>query len=220
MQPNRSFLLIALFTSSIAFTQTEDAAPPVPMATALKLGIEGLMEKHTDPSEAGQDAAAQLFAKAKQIETESALAKRDLNLVFILDEWRTLISDCRMGPPVLEGILMEGGTMYSHAVARDAADVEVFLAGMAKRLPLATGEGDKDSGAAVKKAIKELKELKMEPDADAEAKKSLAEEIERQVENWNILAAQLETVPAEEAKLLSTFVLKSMQWVRGEEEEK
>lgn len=217
MLSSRSLLFIAAFTASIGLAQDEEAVPPLPMATALKLGVEGLMEKQQDSSEAGQDIAALLYARAKQIETDVALGKRDVNLVMVLDSWRKTISDCRGGPPSLEGILMGGGTMYSHALSRDAAEVETFLASMAKRLPFAAGEGDKAANAAMQKAIKQLKALKMEPDAEEESKKVLAEEIERQVENWSFMASQLETVPAEEARLISAFVIESMQWVLGEE---
>jgi len=90
----RASLVITALTLGTVSAQDEDKPKMITAAQALKLGPEGLTEL-TNPSEAGQDQAAMLYATAKRLQTENTLAKRDLQAVVTLEEWRTAISQCR-----------------------------------------------------------------------------------------------------------------------------
>jgi hypothetical protein len=97
-------------------------------------------------------------------------------------------------------MLMGGGTMYSHGVARDPAEVGDFLAQLAKTLPLAEGTGDPKAMNALQVAVTYLatylKGLKLETDAEKEDKANFAEEKQLQIGQWEAIIEDIQTVPA------------------------
>jgi hypothetical protein len=204
-----------LFLAMLAMLplQAEDSAkmPPLGMATALKLGVDGLVPKYAEDSEEGRDSAAGMYAAAKRLETDYALGQRDLDLVLVLNDWRVLVQECRQDYFVLQEIEAGGGSIYLHAMARDIARIEDFLATFSKRLPLAEGKGDAKTTAAIKTRIAEIKKTKLEADADKEAKASLAETIEEQVTRLGELLVMLEAMPAEDAKNIGAFILSAQK---------
>ena len=213
--------LSAIFTiASIAMTGAREdgsKAAPLTQSRALKLGPEKLAEQ-TDGSEAGQDHAAHLYATAKRIETESALAQRDLEQVVVLESLRDVISACRRGSCSLAYIVNGGGTMYSHAQARDGAEVEDFLASIAKSLPLPEGKGSEKAAKQIDDAITFLKKLEIietgDNDADKKSRADLAEEVKRVSEAWESLKYTMSELPAEQAAKMAAFAVKSLGWLK------
>jgi len=190
---------------------------PLTLATALKLGPAGLT-KFTNASEAGQDRAAGLYATAKRIETEQALARRDLTLVPDLDSWRETLAQVRGGSCTLAYLVNGGGTMYSHGAARDCAPLEDFLAALATRLPLAEGKGDAKAAKQVDDALAFLRKLKAAEGATArspeEEKARFAKEVKIIAQQWEALKARLGEIPAGEARRIATFAVESLGWLK------
>jgi hypothetical protein len=211
-----SFAIVAtcLASSPIRAAEPGKAPPALSMATALKLGAEGLVPKYAEDNEEGRDTAAGMYAQARQLETEYALAQKDLDLVQVLNTWRGTVSMIRQDEISLTETLAGGGTVYLHAAARDCAEVEDFMAQLAKRLPLAEGKGDTKASAAIKARIAEIKKSKLEADADKDAKEALQGTIEGQVANLEEFLTMLEAIPAEDAKLISAFALKTPKWMK------
>jgi hypothetical protein len=221
MSPLRSlsflFCAAVIVAPGLRAQEETDKSTPVPMAKALKLGVEKLTEV-TGESEAGIDRAAGLYAIAKKLETELALAKTDVERVMELEAWRDTLSLCRQSCFSLAYIINGGGTMYSHAGARDAAEVEDFLAGFSKRLPLSEGKGDPAATKMITEAMAHLKTLKPfesgEAEQDKEARKNLTEEVKRATEFWETLKYMSENIPAEDAKAVATFATSALSWLK------
>lgn len=215
----RIALLATVTTSTLLVAQGEGQPKPITAAQALKLGPENLTDL-TDPSEAGQDQAALLYATAKRLQTESTLAKRDLQAVLTLKEWRDAIHSCRESVYSLAYIINGGGTMYSHGSARDIAEVEDFLASFAQQLPLAEGVGDANATQQLDEAMAFLKKLKVSDLGDAEtnneAQKNLKEELDRSLPAWESLKFMIGSLPAAQAKQVVAFTVKSLTWLKEE----
>lgn len=215
------FCAAVILASGLRAQEETNKPSPVPMARALKLGVEKLTEI-TGGSEAGIDRAAGMYAIARKLETELALAKTDVGRVMELEAWREALSLCRQTCFSLAYITNGGGTMYSHAGARDAAEVEDFLAGFSKRLPLAEGKGDPAAVKMITEAMAHLKTLKPfesgEADLDKEARKNLTEELKRATEFWETLKYMSEHIPAEDAKAVATFATGALSWLKEEAE--
>jgi hypothetical protein len=216
MNTKHALLLPALLALLALPSHGQDAAklPPLSMATALKLGADGLVPKYAEDNEEGRDSAAGMYAQAKQLETEYALAQRDLDLVHQLNDWRTHIAQVREDHFVLIETESGGGTIYRHAAARDCAKIENFLAKLAKRLPLAKGKGDPKTTAAIKETIADLKKIKPEPDADKETKATLVTMIKEQVTHLEEVLVKLQTIPAEDAKSIGAILLSADEALR------
>ncbi len=187
------------------------------MTKALKLGVEDLTQ-YTDQSEAGQDNAAHLYATARRIETEYALAQRDIRLVTELVSWRTVLIKCRDGSCNAASIVNGGGTMYSHAANRNGAALEDYLADLAKRLPLSKGKGDPMAEKEINENIAFLKKLKSYNSGDAESDKSataaLAAKVMELEEAWADLKAMIQEVSADEARKIVAMASDSMNWLK------
>jgi hypothetical protein len=199
----------------------EDKRVPVTLATALKLGPDKLtkvIDEHQ--SEAGKDWAAKLYATAKRIETEHALAQRDLELVLQLNVWREALADCRVGSCNLARTYFSGGTMYGHGARRDCAALEDFLAGLAKRLPLAEGKGSTKAAKQIDDAIAYIKNLDPAHGEDSEsierAKVRLPAEVEGVTEYWDHLKDLIKDIPEAEANKIADFAVKSLRWLKDE----
>ncbi|MCE9518825.1 MAG: hypothetical protein K8R87_04585 [Verrucomicrobia bacterium] len=187
------------------------------MAAALKLGVEELTQI-TGPSEVGQDHAAYLYATAKRVETEHALAQKNVQLVIELHRWREAIAKSRGSAYTLAYVINGGGTMYTHGHARDCAFVEDFIADLAKRLPLPEGKGDKDAVKVIEDAIALIKKLQPLDVGDVKsqkkAKADLAVEVTRVTEFWTNLKYMIDQVPAEEANRIAAFAAEALGWLR------
>ena len=213
-------LLFLVLSPCLAIAQEADQAPAVPLAQALKLGPEKLT-KFTDESEAGMDAAAVLYATAKRVTTERALAEKDLNLVLQLDTWRDAIQDCRQSAFSLGYIVNGGGTMYSHGSARDQASLEDFLATFSKNLPIAVGKGSPKAKKKFAEALAFMKTLKVfesgEDATDKESKANLDTEIKRAAQAWETLQSMCEELPPELALQVATFSTLVLAQLKEEE---
>lgn len=210
--------LLIIFTHSSLRAEEEEPTKPVPQALALKLGPDKLTA-HTSGSESGQDRAAQLYATAKRIDTEHKLAQKDVTLVVYLNDWRDGITKCRQGVFSLAYTYHGGGTMYSHAGARDGAAMEDFLAALAPRLPLP--DDDESSPKALKKIdanIAFLKKLNLENAgsdvATPEAKERFAVEVQEVISHWEQLRYLIGAIPAADAIKVVDFASKSLEWLR------
>ena len=190
----------------------ENKRVPVTSATALKLGPEQLTKVIDEfESEAGQDYAAILYATARRIKTEQALARRDLELVLQLDVWRKALADCRVGSCSL-------ASMYGHGAARDCAPLEDFLADLAKHLPLAKGKGSVKAARQIDRAIAFIKKLNLshgqDLDPEAWAKKRFSTEVAGVTEYWKHLKELIKDVPEAEANKISAFAVESLDWLK------
>ncbi len=157
MKSSAAVFSAALLLSCHAFA--EETEKPITMAEALRLGPEKLMDK-VQGGEAGMDRACEMFAAAKRIETETKLAKRDLALVTELAGWRTLLDSTNDACCSLAYAMNGGGTLYAHAQARNDADLEIFLARFAGKLPLPEGKGSDEAMARLDKLTAFVKNLK------------------------------------------------------------
>jgi hypothetical protein len=214
-------LMAALTFSPLAMAQDAEKKPPLTVAIALKLGVEGLTS-YTNPSEAGQDQAARLYAAARRLKTENALAQEDLAQVPVLDSYRDVLSKCRVGSCELAYIVNGGGTMYHHGEARDCASVEDFLVDVAKQLPFGEGKGSAKATAKIDAAIAFLKTLKTydsgEADANKEAAANLDAERDRVIEHWQDLKYYIAEIPAREADRIAAFAEDSLGWLKPQEQ--
>ena len=155
-------------------------------------------------SECGQDCSAELYAEAKRIETEQALARRDLELVSQLNIWRSVLSDCRLCYWNIEGI--GGGTLWGHGANRECAEIEDFLAYLATRMPFADGEGSPQADKILEDTIVRLNNLR--PDYNYEA--SVKEEVAKATTLFDDLKDRLKSLPAFEAKEIAAFTSYSL----------
>ena len=216
-----SLAVVLTNTTPLRAADNDDKPEPITAAQALKLGVEGLAEK-LGPSEIDQDEAARLYATAKRLETEQALAKKNLKLVTELEDWRSYLESCRGHAYTMAYVVNGGGTMYTHGHARDCAEVEDFLATLAKRLPLAEGKGDPKASKQITDSIAFLKKLKPYDSGDAKADKTAKAELATQFkaaeEHWTNLRYAIEAIPAEDAKKIAEFVVDSLGWLKEGEE--
>ena len=213
-------LVVAAISPSVIAQNADDKPEAVTMQKALKLGAEELTQI-TGGSEVGQDHAAYLYATAKRIETENALAQKDVQLVIDLHDWREAISKARGSCYSLAYIINGGGTMYTHSHARDCAAVEDFLADLAKRLPLKDGKGDAKASKVIDDTISVIKKLKPADLGDAKtnkrAKTDLADEVKRVTEVWTNLKYMVEAIPADEAKKIVAFAADTVTWLKDDD---
>ena len=201
------FALFIVFPSAAA--QHSDATNhPITQAVALKLG-PGQLTRFVDSSEAAQDYAAQLYATAKRLETEQALARRDLELVPQLDEWRQALGKCRVGSWELAGWVHGGGTLWYHSGARDCTDQEEFLADLAKRLPLAEGKGSLTAAKQIDTAIAFMK--KVQPYNDSKEYRAVVRKVTK---DWEHLKVLIRDIPASEARKIASFAIASLDCLK------
>jgi len=210
-------LLLCSAAMPLRAADDDSEKPPMTIARALKLGLGGVLEQ-ADQSEAGQDEAARLYAAARRLATENALAKKDLELVLQLDEWRGVLSKCRGQSCTLAYYVNGGGTMYSHGGARDCAEVEDFLATLSKELPLAEGKGSAKADTKIDNTIAFLKALKPYESGDAdsasETRTAFAEEQSRAIEQWQNLKYMVDEISAAQAVKVVGFAEDSLSWLK------
>ncbi|MBL9117263.1 MAG: hypothetical protein JNJ83_19810 [Verrucomicrobiaceae bacterium] len=201
-------LFLTALTLMIRLVAAQDeAAKPVNQATALKSGLDQLVEQLGDQSEAGIDNAANLYATAKRIETESKLAAKDLTLVIALADIRSALikwnSECSAAGYVLTG----GGTMWSHGSIRAQATIEDILAKFASRLPLKSQDVvESKAWKSLKTKVSSLKLSKDMADADPEAGKNWAKQKELLGAALEELGWVINTMPTDDSAPLMTFI--------------
>lgn len=169
----------------------------VTSALALRLGAYRMTRiVDTGRSECGQDYAAKLYAAAKRIETEQALAQRDLELVYDLNTWREALASCRAGAWVLAEYVHGGGTAWGHNAERDCAELEDFLAHLATRLPIAEGSGNVEADKVIDQVIDTVSCFK----SDFGNAEQLKSDITQCVRSLVSLKDLIQAVPPIEAK--------------------
>lgn len=213
---------MATATLPLAANDDGQATKPVTMKRALELGPEKLAEA-TNSSEGGQDWAATLYALAKRIEAEKALAEKDLELVMQLDSWREVIGPCRQSAFNLGYVINRGGTRYSHEGTRDAAKLEDFLGRLARKLPLPEGKGDGKALRRIDETIATLAKLKVvdlgDAKANAEAAKELKEEINDAKSALESLKSRIEGLPPAVALEVATFSCETLRTLIREQDQ-
>lgn len=198
------WLVSTVCPAEAATAEGEEIRNPIPMGLALKLGPYQLTKVlDWGESEAGRDAAANVYARALRIKTEYSIALRDIQLVDDLDEWRTLLEKCRCGVWSVVAAYSGGGTMWGHNAEREAAPVEDFLAGLATRLPLKRGAGSKDAARQIDKAIAHMKSLNV----DSEVVSNYRESVREVTASWLELKEKIATLPKAEADRIAAFVV-------------
>ncbi len=193
----------------------EEALKPVSMELALKLGPQKLI-RIVGESEAGQDIACELYAAAKRLQTENRLAKQDLRLVTELDWLRRTLGESIDGFCCMSYGINGGGTMYTHAEARNDAALEDFLADFSRR-PSAGGKGDPKSIASLEKLIQYVSKLEIPADTKADAGKEMIEaflKFRRETsDSLNILKMTCMECKEDAAKALVEFIISQASWI-------
>ena len=208
-----TFVAFALGGQLAVAQDAREKPEPIPMSEALKKGADNLTE-NTGLSEAGQDRAFRIYAAARRIETEHALAEKDVKLVLALEEWREALTNCRADFLSLAYIVEGGGTMYGHAQTRDCAAVEDFLSNLAKRLPLEEkGKGDAKAIKQVDDTMGYVKKLKP---FDKETKSEFVEKIKETNQHFEILKGMISEIPGEDARKIAEFSVAPAGWLKGE----
>jgi hypothetical protein len=210
--------LIALACPLLSIAQDE-SMKPVTAELALKLGAEKLASEYMkDESEAGLDEAAQLYAAALRLKTENALAKKELRDVFTLDHMRETLSRCRETAIDLGGFISGGGTMYSHASARDSAEVEDFLAKLvAAGFPPPTGEGSAKARKTIEQNVAFLKKLKAgEAANDKEMLAEFNKYRQEGLQAWENLGYLIDGLTPNQAVAFVGFASDTMEWLKEE----
>jgi hypothetical protein len=196
--------LISSLCLPAATNAEEQVRNPIPMAIALKLGPEKLTKViDWGESEAGRDEASIIYGMARRVETEHSLALRDVQLLRELDEWRKILSRCRLGVWDIAGHYFGGGTAWGHSAEREAAPLEEFLSDMAKRLPLAKGTGSKKADRQIDDAIARIKSLRSITGDNARFQKV----VKRVAGNWSQLKTTVSTLPEDEANWVASFAV-------------
>ena len=163
------------------------------------------------------DDAARLYATALRLKTENALAKVDLRQVNQLNTWREIITPCRLSPFGPAAIINGGGTMYSHGAARDASEVEDFLAGVAADFPPAEGDGSAKARKMIQQNVAFLKKLKPgELVTEKEDRANFAAEVKKACSDWENLGYLTDGLPAHVAEQIVTFAAGTMEWLKEE----
>jgi len=201
-----------------ALARDEEPRKAFTQAQALKLGEEKIADA-LKGGEAGEDQAARIYAAAKRLETENKLAQRDVEQILELGYWRKVLNDCTDGFCMTAYGINGGGSMYSHAANRNDADLELFLAGFAQKLPLQPGTGDPASLAKVEKMGTFVSELKVMEDLGPETMKIFKEEQAKLISALQNLKAIAAGLPAPQCKAVVAFVEKSASWIEFSESE-
>lgn len=176
----------------------------VTSALALRLGTWRLTRIiDYGRSECGQDYAAKLYAAAKRIETEQALALRDLELVYDLNIWRESLASCRAGAWVLAEYEHGGGTAWGHNAERDCAELEDFLAHLATRMPIAEGSGNVEANKVIDQVIDTVARF----NADFGSAEQLKADITQCVRSLIRLKDLIKAVPPIDAKEIALIAV-------------
>ncbi len=200
MKPILSAALPILLLSMLS--AQEEAPPPISAAEAVKLGVEGIAEKRGDQSEVGYANAAVTFAAAKRLETENALAAKDISLVVELDHFRDLIANWDMAWSEALYSAAGGGTMWARLPAHLEASGEEMLAKLAKRLPLKPGSASAETLTKWNRVGKVIEKATVPEHADEATKAGWKGQKESLHALWESLGYELQAIEDSDARLL------------------
>jgi hypothetical protein len=184
----------------------DEPAPPITAAEAVKLGVDGIAEKRGDQSEVGYANAAVTYAAAKRLETENALAARDVSLVVDLDHFRDIIANWDMAWSEAMYAAAGGGTMWARLPAHLEASGEEMLAEFAKRLPLKEGGASPETLAKWNKVGKIIEKAPVPEYADDTTKAGWKEQKEALHTLWENLGYELQAIDDASARILLEHV--------------
>lgn len=201
-----SALLPALLLAP-ALSAQEDAPPPISLAEAVKLGVEGIAEKRRDMSEVGYANAAVTYAAAKRLETENALAAKDVALVVELDRYRDAIAEWDRAWSEALYAAAGGGTMWARLPAHLEASGEEMLAKLAKRQPLKPGSASAATLAKWNKVGETIKKAPVPEYADDTTKASWGDQKASLHAIWERLSYELQALEEADALLLLDHIL-------------
>jgi len=218
MKPVALSLFVVLCSLSSALAQDEERRV-ITQAQALKAGPEKLVEILGDESEAGMDHAAILYSIAKRLETETALAKKDLLLVQALDELRGPLMRWEDEVMTLGYITAGGGTMWGHQSARNSAGREDFLATIAAQMPFEAPEnpGPHAGWSKVKEKIEKMALSKDAAEFDPEAPKNFADQKEKLLAQWQEFEFALYSLPTKLADAAVKYAEQALAMLEPEE---
>jgi hypothetical protein len=168
----------------------------------VKLGVEGIAEKRGDQSEVGYANAAVTFAAAKRLETENALAAKDISLVVELDHFRDLIANWDMAWSEALYSAAGGGTMWARLPAHLEASGEEMLAKLAKRLPLKPGSASAETLTKWNRVGKVIEKATVPEHADEATKAGWKGQKESLHALWETLGYELQAIEDADARLL------------------
>jgi hypothetical protein len=204
----KNHLSAALLVFSLNSLPAQDEpAPPITAAEAVKLGVEGIAEKRGDTSEVGYASAAVSYAAAKRLETENALAERDVSLVVDLDHYRHIIADWDMAWAEAMYAAAGGGTMWARLPAHLEASGEEMLAKLAKRLPLKEGGASPETLTKWNKVGKIIEKAPVPEYADDTTKAGWKEQKEALHALWENFSFELQALDDADARILLEHIL-------------
>jgi len=163
-----------LLISSVGISAAE---PVLSVDQVLEIGIDDLAKKLGDMSEAGEDSAAQLWASAQRIRTESKLGKSSVQGVQRLSEWRGVLSRWCGAAIYSSSIDSMGGSLYAHITNRNVARIEAFFAKHYRELSTESKHGRPCELDFNKRALSNIKKGLEEFDEDDESSQAFAKRL-------------------------------------------
>ncbi len=185
----------------------EEAAPSIPLTEAVKLGVEGIAEKRGDTSETGYANAAITYAAAKRLETENALAARDMAFVVDLDHLRDVISGWDVAWSEALYAAAGGGTMWARLPAHLEASGEEMLAKLAKRMPLKPGSASPETLARWNKVGKIIEKASVPEFADETTRAGWKNQKDSLHSLWEGISYELQALADADARTLLEHLL-------------
>jgi len=198
-------LVVAFSTSNL---RSQESTPPaVTAAEALQLGADGIAAKRGDESESGLGFASLFYAAAKRLETENALAAKDITLVVDLGRYREAIAawDLAWGDAMYA--FSGGGSMWVHLASHREASREEMLAKLAQRMPLKAGAATAETLARWAKIGQTIEDAKLGPDADPELKAGWEQQKQSLHSLWERLDFEMEALDNADALLVLEHIL-------------
>lgn len=206
------FFVLAFFAYNL---RSQESAPPAVSAVeALQLGAEGIAAKRGDESEAGLGFASLFYAAAKRLETENALAARDITLVVDLGRYREAIAawDLAWGDAMYA--FSGGGSMWVHLASHREASREEMLAKLAQRMPLKAGAATAETLARWAKIGQTIEAAEISPDADPELKAGWEQQKQSLHSLWERLDFELQALDNADAVLVLEHILPEAEQIQ------
>lgn len=179
----------------------------VTASEALALGAEGIAAKRGDESEAGLGFASLFYAAAKRLETENALAAKDITLVVDLERYREAVAawDFAWGDAMYA--VSGGGSMWVHLASHREAMREEMLAKLAQRMPLKAGAATADTLARWAGVGQAIEKAALAEEADPELKAGWDQQKQSLHSLWERLDFELQALDNADAVLVLEHIL-------------
>jgi hypothetical protein len=213
-----AMLVLALLSPCL---RAQESAPPVVTAAeALTLGAEGIAAKRGDESEAGLGFASLFYAAARRLETENALAAKDITLVVDLGRYREAVAawDLAWGDAMYA--FSGGGSMWVHLSSHREASREEMLAKLAQRMPLKSGAATSETLARWAKIGQAIDDANLSADADPELKAGWEQQKQSLHSLWERLDFELQALENTDALLVMEHIMpdeEQIQMLSGNE---